>query len=414
MNHSGMRIGVQGLFAYSIVFLIGITFLISCSNPPEHDNSFHPIPEFEEQESTFLCWNTKFEDTILRLTTVLSKQDHVTVFYNENKHNPDIIKGKLADRKTKIKNVSLIPFKLERDNVWIRDYGPVFMQDHDGNTRIFSFEYPHEVNIEYNQFAEQYATRYQLPFLRSKIFSAGGGREINGKGTIILIEGHEKLINPNLSKKEIEDEYRQKFNQTNVIWLKKGIPQDDLFDNGPILDNIYGNGVNWHIDEFCRFADAETILLAKVDSSDMVRDDLYKLINDRLEESYEILKNSRDQDGNPFKIVRIPQAPVIFESGQYKGEEIFYTPITSYLNFVLTNHSVVMPSYYRIGDPEYIKEKDNQARIALQSVFKNKKVVKINSLELNYSGGGLHCITSHKPKVNRYKRIFSNRKRKLG
>jgi len=411
---SGMRIGVQGLFAYSIVFLLGIFFLISCSKAPQLDVSFQPVAEFEEQESTFLCWNPKFEDIILRLTQVVARHDHITIFYNENRHKPHFIDNKLKQRKINMKNVSLVPFKLERDNVWIRDYGPVFMENNERNTMILSFDYPHEVHIEYNQFVEQYASRYKLPFIKSKIYSAGGGREINGKGTIILVEGHEKFINPNLSKEEIEDEYKQKFNQKNVIWLKKGLPQDDLFDNGPLLDNIYGNGVNWHIDEFCRFADASTILLAKVDSTDLLRDDFYKLINERLEENYHILKNSRDQDGNPFKIVRIPQAPVIFTEAKFEGNDIYYTPITSYLNFVLTNRSVVIPSYYRIGDPEYIKERDLQAKQALQSVFKNRKVVMVNSLELNYSGGGLHCITSYKPKTKKYRNIFSIRRDKLG
>lgn len=395
-------------FVFSLIFV----FLFSACQEKNLGISFYAIPDFDEQESTFLCWDPQYEDLILRITTLITRHDHVTLFYNEQIHTPEDIKALLRQRKVALKNVSFVPFKLEKDNIWIRDYGPIFMQDEDGNVQILAFQYPHEENLEYNQFNEQYSSRMQIPFLKGLLYSAGGGREINGKGSIILIEGYEKFINPNLSIEEIENEYRQKMNQKNIIWLKHGIPQDDSFDNGPLQENIYGNGVNGHVDEFCRFADAETILLAKVDTADILRDDFYGLVNERLEECFKILKNARDQDGKPFKIIRVPQAPVIFAEGQFDGANIIYTPVTSYLNYILTNHSVVIPSYYRIGDPEFIREKDELAKKTFQNVFKNRKVVMINAIDLNYKGGGLHCITLSKPKIKnkRFFRIFESRK----
>jgi len=398
---------VHGLCTFSIVFLFGFLCLFGCVDPPELTKSFNPVSEFEEQESTYLSWHPLFEDVLLRLTTVLARQDHVTIFYNETFHDPDNIKDKIKKRHINSNNVALLPFKMEDDNIWIRDYAPIFMQDEHLNTMVFSFLYPHVAQAEYNFFAEQFASQNQLPFMRSKIYSSGGGREINGKGTIILIEGYEKTINPNMSKEEIEHEYREKFNQTNFIWLKRGLPMDDHFDNGPVFENIYGNGVNWHIDEFCRFANAETILLAQVDSADLVHGGLYQILWERLEESYEILKSSLDQDGKPFNIVRVPQAPVILKEADYHGTDIFFTPITSYLNFVLSNNTVVIPAYFRIGDPESIKAKDNKAKEVFESVFPNKKVAMINSLDLNYLGGGLHCITATKPKTKKKKFTLS-------
>ncbi|WP_262888113.1 agmatine deiminase family protein [Cyclobacterium roseum] len=299
----------------------------------------------------------------------------------------------------------MAPFELEKDNIWIRDYGPIILQDEEGQQEIVTFHYPHEENLEYNLFSEQYATKMRIPFMRSRLYSAGGGREINGRGTIILIEGHEKYINPELSLEEIENEYKKRLNQKNVIWLKRGIPQDDLFDHGPVIDNIYGNGVHWHVDEFCRFADAQTILLAQVDPADLSLDPFYRVVHERLEESYQILKDARDQDGNPFTIIRVPQAPFIFDQGQYQGQPIYYTPVTSYLNFVLTNNLVVIPAYYNSGDPDFIRQKDDQARKAFQEVFKSRRVVMIHATELNYSGGGLHCITMHQPKIKKRSRL---------
>ena len=412
MKVSGKRTGVHGLLLCSIVFVLGILLLAKCTEKIKLENIFVTPAEFEEQEATFICWNPKFQDIILRLTSIIAKKDQVTLFYNERNHQPEYIKSLLKSQRVNGNNVSLVAFNLKNDNVWIRDYGPIFMMDEDGKTDVFTFKYHHEANQEYNQFNEQYSSKMKLSFMRSNMFSAGGGREINGKGTIILIEGYEKQINPDLSLIEIENEYIQKLNQRKVIWLKSGIPQDDAFDNGPVLDNIYGNGVNWHIDEFCRFADANTILLAKVDSADLMKDNFYKLIHERLEESYKILKQSKDQDGKPFKIIRVPQAPVIFNNAQYNGNDIYYTPITSYLNYILTNHSVIIPSYYNVGEPDFIREKDDEAKKIFQEVFKNRQVVMFNSTDLNYSGGGLHCITMTKPKAKKkvwYKSIFKKR-----
>ncbi len=391
----------QGLVTCSVGLLIILFSLISCSEKVNFDNLVFPLAEFDEQESTFICWNPTFQQTILNLTATITEFDHVTLFYNERYHKPGTIERILESRGVNLENVMLSPFNLENDNVWIRDYGPIFLHGENGKQDILSFKYNHEANQEYNLFGEQYSSKMRLSFMRSDIFSAGGGREINGRGTMILIESYEKSLNPELSKEEIEKEYKKKLNQRNIIWLPRGIPQDDAFDNGPVFENVYGNGVNGHIDEFCRFADAQTILLAKVDPEDLLRDPFYQVVHARLEESYEILKNARDQDGHLFKIVRVPQAPILFNDGKYRGKDIYYTPVTSYLNFVITNNSVVVPSYYDEGDPDYIQNKDEAARIIFSKVFNNRKIVMSNALELNYSGGGFHCITLHKPRIKK-------------
>jgi len=394
--------GTQGLGICLFILLSYIFFFVNaCKQGSEVKISAIPVAEFDPQESTFICWTPKFQEISLKLIQEISKVDHVTLFYNQRNHLPENLQKLFEQREINLKNVTLVPFKLEKDNIWIRDYGPILMQDEEGQQEMVTFHYPHEENQEYNLFNEQYATKMRIPFMRSRLYSAGGGREINGRGIIILIEGHEKYINPDLSLEEIENEYKQQLNQKNVIWLKRGIPQDDLFDHGPVIDNIYGNGVHWHVDEFCRFADAQTILLAQVDQADLSLDPFYQVVHERLEESYQILKNARDQDGKPFKIIRVPQAPIIFDQGQYNGQPIYYTPVTSYLNFVLTNNLVVIPAYYNPGEPDFIQLKDDQARKAFQEVFKSRKVVMINATELNYSGGGLHCITMHKPKVKK-------------
>lgn len=370
---------------------------IACNNLPKFSADFSPAADFEEQASTMVCWNKSYEQILLPLIRIITQHDHVTIFYNTNRNKKSDIEIALLNYRANIENITLIPFKLEKDNVWIRDFGPNITQDKQEQEAIIGFQYPHLEFKDYNYFTEQFSIGTKIPFYKSQVFGTGGGRELNGKGTVILVESYEKLINPGLTKTEIEQEYLTHFNQKKIIWLKKGIPQDDFFGDGPVIDNIYGYGVSGHVDEFCRFIDARTILLTAVDSNDLARDPFYQVIHDRMEENYRILAKATDQDGQPFTIIRFPQAPVLFYDSKLDSMDILYTPVTSYLNFVITNKSVIVPSYYQAGDPDFIREKDEQAMTAFKQAFPTREIHAINTIKLNKNGGGLHCITLPKP-----------------
>ncbi|WP_020532510.1 agmatine deiminase family protein [Flexithrix dorotheae] len=386
------------LFKRVIIFFGILAIAQSCVEPIQDPVPSFSNADFDPQEATMVCWNFQYQEIIGSLVAGISQKDNIILFYNENYHQKKQIEALLSQKNTNLKNVEFFPFKLKGDNIWIRDFGPAFTQNQKGEIETVAFEYPHHEFTDYKNFAPFFSSKMKIPFYKSALFSVGGGREVNGKGTIILIEGFEKIINPHLTKEQIEAEYRKIFHQTNFIWLKKGIPQDDFLGYGPIVDDIYGFGTNWHVDEFCRFANPKTILLAQVDPKDMKRDNFYKIIHERLEENFKILSKARDQDGKPFTIIRVPQAPVIYANGKIDSKPIVYTPVTSYLNFILTNNYVVIPAYYQKGDPEYIRRKDQEARKIFASVFNTREVKSINSSELNYKGGGLHCITLPKPK----------------
>jgi agmatine deiminase len=383
-----------------------LVIIFACTPSSEEWASF---TDFDEQESTMICWNEQHKNTLIPLIARISMQDQVTLFYNEKYHRPGEVAAQLLGSGAELEKVTLSPFSLEKDNIWIRDYGPSFMKDTKGNARVVGFGYPHQEYTDYQNFAESFSLRMKIQFYKSRLQSVGGGREVNGKGTILLIEGYEKEINPGLSKAEIEEEYRLHFGQKHFIWLKRGIPQDDFMGYGPLMDNIYGYGTNWHVDEFCRFVDANTLLLAEVSDEDMERHPFYRLVHERLDENYHILKNATDQDGNPFKIIRVPQAPVIFTASQRDNVEILYTPVTSYLNFVITNHSVIIPTYHTEGAADYIRQKDEEAMSIFRQVFPTREVWAVNALELNHKGGGLHCVTLPQPKKNVVKKssLFS-------
>jgi len=391
--------------------LSALLLWIACTQLPQVSTDFILAADFEEQESTMVCWNKSYEQILLPLIRIITQHDHVTIFYNTKNNRKSDIELSLLNYRANIENITLVPFKLEKDNVWIRDFGPNFTQNRQEQEAIIGFQYPHLEFKDYNDFTEQLSIGTKIPFYKSQLFGTGGGREINGKGTVILVEGYEKLINPGRTKAEIEEVYLTHFNQKKVIWLKRGIPQDDFFGDGPVIDNIYGYGVSGHVDEFCRFIDSRTILLTAVDSNDLARDPFYQVIHDRMEENYRILANATDQDGQAFNIIRFPQAPVLFYNAKLDSLDILYTPVTSYLNFVITNKSVIIPSYYQQGDPDFIREKDEEAKAAFRQAFPTREIHSINTIRLNNNGGGLHCITL--PKFGKPK-SSKRKKRRLG
>lgn len=62
----------------------------------------------------------------------------------------------------------------------------------------------------------------------------------------------------------------------------------------------------------------------------------------------------------------------------------------SYLNFLIVNGGVIVPQF---GD-----ENDALALEQLASIFPDKEVVGVDTLEIVYGGGNVHCITQQQPR----------------
>jgi agmatine deiminase len=130
---------------------------------------------------------------------------------------------------------------------------------------------------------------------------------------------------------------------------------------------------------------------------------------ERLEENYAILRQATDQDGKPFRIIRVPVANHItaeytakaedpqYFAGVKKGDRIKYLLSASYLNFLVTNGVVLLQSYWKAGRPVSTKEKDETAKRILEEAFPDRKIVQINAEDVNHGGGGIHCITQQQP-----------------
>lgn len=314
------------------------------------------------------------------------------------------------------------------EDLWIRDMGPIFAVN-TNQTQVIDFgfnawsylEATDPVAMTDEQVDRKVAGDLELPILRSSLISEGGNREFNGKGTLILTEAVELQRNPGLTKQEIETELKRVFNLKKVIWLKEGVIDDELSYRGKLPDgSLTVLATGGHIDEYARFVDPHTILLAEVTAEERDTDPLAAINYQRLEENFKILQASTDQDGKPFRIVRIPAAKPIhvtmtrsdeifqalqeltFEDGTIIQDSARIKTIlaASYLNFVIANDVVIVPIYWQPDrDLEY-QQKDQEALAVFQSVFPDKKIVAINPENINAGGGGMHCIVQQQAVVD--------------
>ena len=171
-----------------------------------------------------------------------------------------------------------------------------------------------------------------------------------------------------------------------------------------------------------RFANATTILLAWINESEKDLNPVNQLNYERMSENLKILQASTDQDGKPFNIVKVPLPDLIVEKITAKedsdsdaarpspylkpsyfpvteapkeGDPLLRVPAASYMNYLVTNGIVLLPTYATAGSSV---AKENEVRKIFQEQFPGREIVFIDAMPLNWSGGGIHCSTQQQPR----------------
>jgi agmatine deiminase len=373
--------------------LILMLLIVSCSAQKDKNQFYFPA-DFDPVKSTCFVWSDEYFEIIPKLIGIISAKDKVTVFYDENETDTTSIQKILKSYESNIVNINLIKVKNKPKSNWIRDFGPVFLINEAGKKKVVDFGYFGK-QLGFNK---EIAGIMNLPFIQSLINSSGGARETNGKGTLILCEGHELDVNKPKTKVEIEKEYKEKLSIKNIIWMKRGLPQDDSRMNGPLHDQIYPNGVNGHVDQFCRFADAGTLLISYVSDGEAKLHPILAEAKKRLDENYQILLNSTDEDGKKFNIIKVPFAPLLFMKRTHGSTSIFVTPVTSYMNFIVTNSLIILPSYTSSKPNDVsLQNKEKEVEEIFKKAFPTRTIVNVQAADLNSFSGGFHCISINEP-----------------
>lgn len=350
--------------------------------------------EFEKQQAIWLQWpaaaynagSRPVYPVIIKIIKALDPHIRVNLIA-QSQEEISKIKGLLSAGGYSGSNLHY--YIINHRSIWTRDVGPIFLRDGRGGLKVADFRFNNYgrggsqdyINVE-GQVDRHAGEQLGLPAVSSSLVSEGGAIESNGSGTMMLTESVALTRNPGLAKSEIEKEYKRVLGVKKIIWLKRGLAEDDRITGG-------------HINEIARFASPNTILLGQVLPGDRYRNQSSQISYLRLEENYSILQNTTDQDGKPFSIVRIPMPPTLYGEPDATGQ----IPVRSYLNYAVTNGAVLMQTYWRPGRSNTLKATENQVRDILGSAFPGRNIIGIDSENVNLWGGGIHCITQHMPAI---------------
>jgi agmatine deiminase len=268
------------------------------------------------------------------------------------------------------------------DRVWLRDSGPIFVKNPQGDLAITNWKFNAWAKYSNyrrdDQIPQHVARHYDMPQFKPevalpnakphRIVLEGGSIDTNGAG--ILLTTEECLLskvqerNPGLGT---EDETRTLLEQVfhdylgidQTIWLHKGCAGDDT---------------HGHIDDITRFVAEDTILTC-VEPSTHDENHL------PLAENLDRLRAARNLKGKPFTIVELPMpAPVSFENQRLPA---------SYANFYIANGIVLVPTF---NDPN-----DRHALNTIAKCFPNREIIGIHAVDLVWGLGTLHCLSQQEP-----------------
>ena len=119
-------------------------------------------------------------------------------------------------------------------------------------------------DLETGALDQRLAAALGQPSFASALAIEGGGVEVNGRGTIIANASLWRERNRGRSRESIENHLLALPGMRKVIWVPHGLAHDPLH-RATITGAYVGWGTGGHTDEFVRFADENTVLLAWVD-----------------------------------------------------------------------------------------------------------------------------------------------------
>lgn len=427
------------------LFILLTIIIFSCKQEPQDPAAFYMPGEFEPHEAVwFGTWNMgEWANDYKRVMSEVMKaiDTHVQIkMASPSDSIMQIAQKQLDSLGVDISKIQF--FVMPGEAHWIRDHGATFVVNHQGDLGAVDFEWNGYGSLDWRVLRDStildsleifrektrtsdrakvdslMAVATDAKWIKGNLTIEGGSIEVNGKGVLIQCEAVTLQRNPGWTKEELEEEFKRTLGVKKVIWLPQGLAEDEHIVYFQ-LGKYAGVGTGGHTDEFVRFADARTILLAWVDESDVDKHPFNKINFERMSRNYEILKKEKDQDGKPFKIIKIPlpyhQERMIvvsdtlsddvhyrLKSFSYEdqkklsvGDTLTFVAAASYMNFLVTNGVVVTSSYAK--DEASIK-REKEVEGLFKQAFPGREIVFVDALTLNWHGGGIHCSTQQEPK----------------
>jgi agmatine deiminase len=359
----------QGLRKSGAVLLASLFGGINGSVLAASGNGWRMPDEGEPHAATWMAfgpdeeiWGKRLQagaqDNLAAIARAISAFEPVNMLVREEDHELALRKCGAA--------VKLIDHPI--DDLWMRDTGPVFVKNGQGNTAAVDFNFNGwGEKQDYDRDAEVagfISAHTGVRPLSSKLVLEGGGIEVDGEGTAIITESCvlNRNRNPGVSKAQCEVELMRLLGLDKIIWLP-GIAGRDITDG--------------HTDFYARFAGPGVVLAGYEADSSSPEHAITK-------RHLEILRKAVDGKGRKLRVVALP-GPASVRS-KYENKEF----AAGYINFYVCNRAVIVPEF---GDAK----SDRNTCDILRDLFPAREVLQLNIDAIAAGGGGIHCTTQQQP-----------------
>jgi agmatine deiminase len=242
-------------------------------------------------------------------------------------------------------------------DVWLRDTGPLVRGDGSALRCGFNGWGGKYLMDGDQQIGAELAFDAGLPVIDGDWILEGGA--IDGDGTGIVLTTEQCLLNPNrnphLSRGDIEARLARDLGFTRIVWLGDGL----------INDHTDG-----HVDNLARFVAPGEVVLPRATGGDDPNASIYADAKARILDA-------------GLTLHQIPSLGLIERDGQIEP--------ASYVNFAITTHLVVVPTF---GSPH-----DEEGVAAIAALFPDRETVGLPGDAVLAGGGGFHCASQQMPSL---------------
>jgi len=332
-------------------------------------------PEWAPQRGVFIVWphaDSDWHDSLAQIQgwyaqfiALVSPTEEIFVLCNNQQTEQDC--RNILDS-LDIHAPQLHTLQIANNDTWIRDFGPLSLSALDGSPEPeirwadFRFnawggKYDYSLDSQATQRLSQCA--FAQATQRYDWILEGGSIDINDDGVILTTANCVLNRNRNpFDQAQLEQRFREDLGAEEVLILDAGF--------------LLGDDTDSHVDNLVRFSDNDTILFCSCDND---QDEHFQSLQ-AMRQQLESWNRSRPK---PYRLIPIPLPEPVYSAD---GDRL----PASYLNFLILNHVVVVPSYH-----------DNEVEKAMlqlfESLFPYRSIVAIPSQELVAQGGGPHCAS---------------------
>ncbi len=306
------------------------------------------IPEWHKQKFVQIVLPHKNTDWSCCLEEALESFKEIA--YSIAKYQKVLICYEDKSSIQKFKHKNFIFKKVKNNDTWTRDFGAISICKN-GKIKLLDFVF-NGWGLKFSANYDNNISRKLFKKVKSYNFVLEGGA-IDTNGEVLLTHTKtmlEKNRNYPLSKMEIENFLIKTLKIKKVVWLNYGYLEGDDTDS--------------HIDTLARFVNKNTIVYTKCyDKNDIHYKELQKMEAELIETNYNLI---------PLPLPK----PIYFNNHRLPA---------TYVNFLIINGAVLLPVYNQEYDKDVIK--------IFRKIFKDRKIIPIDSNTLIKQHGSIHCVT---------------------